>query len=70
MGVNFRKLGCPKVVGVMKTSVKTDIDSVDGRRPRSTIDQYKTSVVDVSGLTFSSCPKWFGIGKINVYLHF
>ena len=36
---------------VMKTSVKTDvdsIDSVDGRRPRSTVDQFENlSLVDV-----------------------
>ena len=37
--------------GVMKTSVKTGVDSVDDRRPVSTVDvdvdQSKTSVVDV-----------------------
>ena len=26
-------------LGVMKRSVKTDVDSVDGRHPRSTVDQ-------------------------------
>ena len=32
----------------MKTSVKMDVDSVDGRRPRSTVDQLENlSLVDV-----------------------